>query len=401
MRPVWPYAKRVYTVAVGAVAPLTRALSRVRDGQLPHRTARSVEEVLTRGEGEMTVARDEQRLMRSLPLGIPADHPTLAAQTDEIVPRVALAELPGGRVLGPYRAVITARGTLVGELSPYFGTSRPDEHPVFLDLLAPAPTFVAGRVGVLAARGDASYYHYLIDVLPRLGLLEDHPAVQRLYLPTSLPFQRQLIELLAIPSACIIDSDRVRHLQAEMLVVPGLPDVDLKTPPWVVRFLRDRLLPVAAGRVPGARIYVTRGDRPGSRIVINEPEVVAALGELGFRVVDPGRMTVAEQITTFAAADWIVAPHGAALANLAFASAGASVVELFAPDYVQGCYWKLTECVPGLSYRFLVSAGRGPRTGRMEGVDSDISVDVDALLGLLAALPVGGDEPASAVKRER
>ncbi len=157
-----------------------------------------------------------------------------------------------------------------------------------------------------------------------------------------------------------------------MLVVPGLPDVDLKTPPWVVRFLRERLLPPSAGRVAGARIYVTRGDRPGNRIVINEPEVVAALGELGFRVVDPGRMTVAEQITTFAEADWIVAPHGAALTNLAFASSGASVVELFAPDYVQGCYWKLSDCVPGLTYRYLVAAGRAPRRGRMEGVDSDI-----------------------------
>ncbi len=129
--------------------------------------------------------------MRSPPLGLPAGHPTLAAQTDETVPRVAVAELPGGRVLGPYRAVITGRGTLVGELSPYFGTSRPDEHPVWVNLLASAPTFVAGRVGVLAARGDASYYHYLTDVLPRLALLEQRSDVQRLYVPASLPFQRR------------------------------------------------------------------------------------------------------------------------------------------------------------------------------------------------------------------
>ncbi len=112
-------------------------------------------------------------------------------------------------------------------------------------------------------------------------------------------------------------------------------------------------------------------------------------------------MAVAEQIATFAAADRIVAPHGAALTNLAFASRGASVVELFAPDFVQGCYWKLSECVPGLTYRFLVAAGRMPRRSRMEGVDSDMTVDVDALLGLLAELPAAGEEPAPAVKPER
>ncbi len=358
LRPIWPYAKRTYTVAVGLVAPLSRALSRTSGGQLPRRTAGSAEDVVAREDGQMTIARDEERLVRSPPIGIPSGHPTLAAQADEIVPRVPLVELPGGRVLGPHRAVITARGTLIAELSPYFGIRKADQHPVFLDLLAPAPTFIAGRVGVLAARGDASYYHYLTDVLPRLALLEQGPPVQWFYLPASQPFQRELIELLAIPGTRVIDSDRARHLQAEMLVVPGLPDVDLKTPPWVVRFLRDRLLPPTAERVPGTRIYVTRGNRRGGRIVINETEVVAALGELGFRLVDPGRMTVAEQITTFAAAEWIVAPHGAALTNLAFASSGASVVELFAPDYVQGCYWKLSECVPGLTYRFLVAGGR-------------------------------------------
>ena len=401
MRTVWPYAKRVYTALVGTLAPLTRAVSRTTGGQLPRRTVRTVDEVAVRGEGRMTTARDPQHLVRSPPVGIPAGHSTLAAQTDEIVPRVALAELPGGRVLGPYRAVITSRGTLVGELSPYFGTRRPDEHPVFLDVLARAPTIVPGRLGVLAARGDASYYHFLTDVLPRLALLEERTAVQRLYLPASLPFQRQLIELLGIAPERVIDSNQAPHVQAEVLVVPGLPDADLKTPPWVVRFLRDRLLPPGAGRVPGSNIYVTRGDRRGSRIVTNEAQVVASLGELGFQVVDPGRMGVAEQIATFAAADRIVAPHGAALTNLAFASRGASVVELFAPDFVQGCYWKLSECVPGLTYRFLVAAGRMPRRSRMEGVDSDMTVDVDALLGLLAGLPADGEEPAPAVKPER
>ncbi len=69
-------------------------------------------------------------------------------------------------------------------------------------------SFRAG-VGVLAARGDASYYHFLTDVLPRLALLEERTAVQRLYLPASLPFQRQLIELLGIAPERVIDSDQV------------------------------------------------------------------------------------------------------------------------------------------------------------------------------------------------
>ncbi len=201
--------------------------------------------------------------------------------------------------------------------------------------------------------------------------------------------------MLEIPAERIIDSDRVPHVQAARLVVPGLPDVDLKTPPWIVDFLRGRLMPASTGCVPGLRLYITRGQQRGSRIVTNEAEVMRALAPLGFTMFDPGSVPVREQIAAFAQAELIVAPHGAALTNLAFASPGASVVEMFAPDYVQGCYWKLSDSVPGLDYAYLVGLGRPPRSGRMDGVDSDITVDVAALRRLIERLAV--DENPRAV----
>jgi hypothetical protein len=344
----------------------------------------------------MVIARDELRLSREIPVGIPERHPSFVADAEEVVPRVAVAELPDGRVLGPYRAVITAGGTLVGELSPYFGTSKPSQNPVFGDFRTPPPTTVRGRVGVLTARGDVAYYHYLTDVLPRLQILEERDArSERLYLPASLPHQRQLIELLGIPAEQVVDANEIHHIQAETLVVPGLPDADLKTPPWIVDFLRDRLLPPDARAIPGRRLYVTRGNQRGSRIVTNEAEVVGALETLSFTVIDPGRMPVREQIRAFAEAEWIVSPHGGALTNMAFASPGASVVELFAPDYVQGCYWKLSDCVPGVEYRYLVGRGRAPRGGRMLGVDSDMTIEVESLLKLLEGLPSARDAGAT------
>jgi capsular polysaccharide biosynthesis protein len=395
LKPLWPYAKRIHTTATGAAAPVTKLYSRVRRDRMPARTAKTMDEVTALGEGRMAIARTEQRLERSVPDGLPNAHPAFVAEAEQVVPRVVVAELPGGRVTGPYRAVITAGDTLVGELSPYFGTESPNQNPVFVDVRMPAPTAVPGSVGVLAARGDVSYYHFLTDVLPRLAILEEQGATpEHLYLPASLGFQQQLIELLGIPAERVIDADRVRHLKAELLVVPGLPDSDLKTPPWIVDFLRSRLRPPELKRTAGLRLYITRGARKGNRVVTNEREVLDALGDLGFTVIDPGAMPVLEQIGAFAEADWIVAPHGAALTNLAFASDGASVVELFAPDYVQGCYWKLSACVPGLTYSYLVGEGRTPRNGRMGGVDSDITVNVDELLSLLA------DNPASRGARD-
>ena len=60
-------------------------------------------------------------------------------------------------------------------------------------------------------------------------------------------------------------------------------------------------------------------------------------------------MTVAAQVRAFAEAECVVGPHGAGLTNLAFAPPGAAVVELFAGDYVNECFWALACTVEGLA----------------------------------------------------
>jgi hypothetical protein len=402
MRPVWPLAKAVYTRGTRAVAPLTGQLSRLRGGYLPRRSVAVVDASVARSGGRMWVAKPEERLDRAIPAGDPPRHPAFVSQANEVIPRVAVAELRGGRVLGPHRAVIDGNATMIEEFSMYWGTKSWREHPVFWHPFVEAPLEVAGSLGVLATRGDHSYYHFLLDVLPRLAILDTPgvPTPERWYVPLQRGFQREILELAGFPpKADVFDSDLVTHVRAEALLVPGLPDAELRTPPWTVPYIRERLRPPNLERVPGRRIYVTRGSERHNRTVTNEEDVVELLAGRGFTVVDPGTMPVTEQIRTFGGAEWIVAPHGAALANLAFASPGASVVELFAPDFVQGCYWKLADCVPGLGYRYLIGTGREPRSGRMNGVMSDITVDVAALASALDALPA--ELPSAAARAHR
>ena len=112
------------------------------------------------------------------------------------------------------------------------------------------------------------------------------------------------------------------------------------------------------------------------------------LGDAASRSSTPARIPVAEQIRMFAEAESIVGPHGAALTNLLFASPGASVIELFAPDYVEGSYWKLVDCVPGVSTATCWGPGRRPApAGRRSRVMSDITVDLAALTRALDSLP--------------
>jgi capsular polysaccharide biosynthesis protein len=120
--------------------------------------------------------------------------------------------------------------------------------------------------------------------------------------------------------------------------------------------------------------------------VENEDELVAALDREGFETIDPGAMSVAEQVRAFADAECIVSAHGAGLTNLAFCTPGAAVIELFAVDYVNPCFWRLATTVEGLRYRYLVGDGRPTRVRANRGVASDVRANVAQVTALLNEL---------------
>jgi capsular polysaccharide biosynthesis protein len=376
-------------------SPVSSRLSRLRGGWVPTGVVQSLEEAASTSGGRCVTARPPETIVRPPFLGWPEDLPPLEPATDTDIPRLAVAELPNGRVLGRSRALITGRNDLVWELSHYFGANHPKQHPVFANPFPPEPDEVPGRLGVLASRGDANYYHFLIDVLPRVGVLEQAPGIEapeRWYVPASTPVQRELLDLMGITEGKRIDSNEVPHVRAECLVVPGLPSVvKEKNPPWVVGFLRDRLMKRITPPRPEdrRRIYITRTAGANNRAVVNEPELMRQLEKRDFEIVDPSTLSATGQIEIFSSASVIVCGHGAALANLVFARPGAAVVELFPAGDVLPDYWRLASSA-GVTYRYLSAwppAGRKSHRGR--AIVSDIDVDLTALGTMLDQLGAG------------
>lgn len=391
LRPLFPYLKPAYVGVTGAIAPVNQLLSRAGSGLLPQGVVPTLAEAATSTGGRYALARPEERVERPPMVGVPADLPLTDTSDGQHFRPVGVAELPGGRALGPHHAVVSGRGDLVHEVSWYFGTRRPRQHPVFVQPFPSRPTRVEGSLGVLAARGDVNYYHYLMDVITKLGVLEQTPSIttpERWYASVSgPPFQRQLLELAGVPLDDVVDAVRHPHVRADLLVVPAPPEMVERNPPWAVAWLRDRLLPRVDVTGPRRRIYVTRGPSANNRTVVNDDEVTALLTERGFEMVDPGQLSVADQIRTFATAEVIVATHGAALANLVFASPGSTVIELFPEGCLLPDYWRMASGVPGLTYRYLGRTGPAPRRGRSAAIVRDIDVDVPALTRMLDALP--------------
>jgi capsular polysaccharide biosynthesis protein len=389
LRPLFPWLKTGVLRATQAVSPLTRRLPGPTPPRHVTRSTAAYALVHPRGGVEVVEVAAALRLDRPLPAGLPADHPQFAAHRHERVAPNVVAVIRNGRVLAPYGAVMTEDDTLLFDLSPYYGAARPSQHPVFLRCRPPALTEVPGSVAVLTTRGSDNYYHFLTDVLPRLELLRRAGVEPDAYVVNrSTRFQRDLLDHLGLTADRCLGAEKYPHLRADVLVVPSLPDDDLRTPPFIVPWLRAQFLPNDA-RPPHRRLYVTRGDQRHTRRVENEAELLTALGPLGFDVIDPGALSPAEQVRAFAEAEYIVGPHGAGLTNLAFASPGAAVVELFADDYVNECFWALASTVEGLRYRYLVGDGGPIRSRGNRGVASDITVDTRQVLRLLDDLMEG------------
>lgn len=386
LRPLFPWLKTGVLRATQAVSPLTRRLPAPTPPRRVARSAADYARAHPAGGVEVVEVVAALHLERLLPAGLPAEHPQFAAHRREHSAPNVVATVRNGRVLAPYGAVMTEDDTLLFDLSPYYGAATPTEHPIFLRLRPPAVTEVAGSVGVLSTRGSDNYYHFLMDVLPRLELLRRAGAQPDAYrVNRTTRFQRELLDHLGLTADRCLGDEKYPHMRADELVVPSLPDDLLRTPPWIVPWLRASFLPDDV-RPPHRRLYVSRGDTKHTRRVDNEAELVAVLEPLGFEVIDPGALAPAEQVRAFAEAECIVGPHGAGLTNLAFAAPDTAVVELFARDYVNECFWALACAVEGLRYRYLVGDGSPVRSQRNRGVASDITVDPGQVLRLLDGL---------------
>ncbi|MFS3127162.1 glycosyltransferase family 61 protein [Nocardioides sp. Bht2] len=393
LQPAWPLVKRLHRLASFLLGLVGRQSSRFAgDRALPRRaTSRSAQTAQREPEVTLTTADAGELLRRPLAQGTPPAHWIFDEATSfDVAPRFTLS-VPRGIALGDYGAVITAQGTLDFETSEYFGIESWREHPLYLRPRLPQVEEFDGTLAVLATRGGSyNYYHFLLDVLPRYGVLRDSLGdveLDGLYVPSDTGWQQTLLAMTGLDQHKLIPARKHSAVQAERLLVPSLPNPKEVAPTATVTWLRERL---PAGDLSGRprRIYVTRGQVPNSRRLVREAELLPLLAERGFVCVEPGGLSIQEQIDTFAAAEVVVAPHGAALTNLVFASPGVRVLELFPAEFVKACFWAISQSIPGAQHSYLVGgdvAAHGPGSA-MNKIQADIHLDPEEIVAAVDRL---------------
>jgi hypothetical protein len=391
LQPLWPLLKRVHrllSVLAGVVfRPFGRLLG---DRGLPRTATVTSEETARREPGTVTLhpGGPAEILERGPAKGEPPAHWVFERGRHAEVPARSVLDVRDGRLVGDFGATVTPGGILDYQTSGYFGLASWREHPVFLSPRLPEVEHLPGTVLSLTARGAAvNYYHFLYDAVARYGVFEEAMPgehVDAIVVPHASGYQRQILELAGI-TGTFVQPRADRTIRADRLLVPSTPNQDLDAPRSATEWLRKRLPPSGRTDTP-TRLYLSRGQAPGGRRYLQEAELRPVLERRGFVVLDPGTLSVQEQIDTFHNAEVIIAPHGAGLTNITWSRPGVRVLEMFAGTYVHLGLWTIAEAIGGMHYRYLVGAGSWPEGKEMQGIVDDIDIPVARVEAMLEEL---------------
>jgi capsular polysaccharide biosynthesis protein len=286
-------------------------------------------------------------------------------------------------------SVLTSDSQLLADLSPeVWGV---ENHPIFSRFRLPKARRLAGRTAIaVTSEAPGNYYHWLIDLLPRVGLLGSTKSglefFERLLINGGrAPYELQSLTATGTPLEKIWFVDARDRFQLEEAIIPSMDEFSRTVAPWkieMLRALRDSL--------PGAhsftkRMYVSRR-RAAVRRVLNEQDLEKLLRAANFTLVELETKSWKEQVAAFANAEVMfakAAPCGAK----AFCKPGTLVAEISTRGGYKDFYLQLAAAAR-LRYRVIEAQPRNRLSDSpLRPLENeDLIVDLPAIEEFFAAL---------------
>jgi capsular polysaccharide biosynthesis protein len=300
----------------------------------------------------------------------------------------ALCFLKGARVLGSDGVVISPDNRVFAEFTYVDDAGGIDHHSIFRRRRFPPARKLPGWYATLCYPSSAAYFHWIVESLPRVRLLQPHlDKLDGIFVPGNL--EPQILESLyamSIRKEQIVQLDMASHYQPEHLLVPSYC-AGLDVPEWVPSFLRSAVLGARSKPSSQRRLYISRGDA-GKRRVTNESEICALLQAHGFEIVRLRELDFRAQAALFDDAEVVIGPHGAGLANVVFCRPGTKVLELLpSPRIGPHVYYSLTAAALG-QYWMLHGQPAGATATAAEEIHMDFSIDPQQLAATLKAMAI-------------
>ncbi|WP_341794983.1 glycosyltransferase family 61 protein [Rickettsia endosymbiont of Rhinocyllus conicus] len=246
-----------------------------------------------------------------------------------------ILELPNGVVINE-GGVLTEEGYILQDTQ----TSTGDQHRLVnkkRDINEENPLYFKGKLAVISSPGSENWYHWLLQVLPRLIILkESNFEYDRIYV-NNLKYQWQIKSLEVVLNYLNISEDKLLVvnsdciIQASNLIVPSVPFIPVKgtaLPFWLKKDLRNIFLKNNKDDIKTYdKIYISR-KYASSRKIINEEKLIEEIEKIGFKVIYLELLSPHEQAQIFNKAKIIIGIHGSGFANLIFATPKCKVVEI-------------------------------------------------------------------------
>ena len=287
---------------------------------------------------------------------IPSLQDFFTTQSIRAMPAITVSRIPWASVHAG-GVVISPDGTTIArDLSMDFGKPASEHYLCHQRIQRPAR--LRGSALCVSSAATASYYHWLLDELPRQLVLQNE-TFDNIICSRDTSQNRQALKMLGRKTDRAIFTDSTQrfsrnHYKAEALVVPSYVSAEGQASDVLANLLKEFAEPlVKKNELLPEKIFISRSKASG-RCIINESEVFAVLEPIGFKLIKLEERTWGEQINLFHNAKQIISPHGAGLANLVFCAQSPQVIEIFHSKYVHWCFWKLAQQV-GANYIPIIS----------------------------------------------
>lgn len=203
--------------------------------------------------------------------------------------------------------------------------------------------------------GAENYYHWWMDFLPRIGLIQEFPElndVPIIVLDRLNDNQLETLEKVGVNMDRLVKLPISHTLICDHLIVPSLLGRPMKenglphwmkpmVNDWSVNWVREKF---ADWRTPDPhapkRIFISRIGTKFRRC-INEEEVYAIAQRHGFTTLKNEKMSYRQQMEVYSGAEMVMGPHGAGFANMLFAPNNATAIEMFPKNRAPTFYREL------------------------------------------------------------
>lgn len=239
--------------------------------------------------------------------------------------------------------IITSDGKILTDTETYKqdqqGLMRDDR-----DISTEELMYFDGTLAVISSPGQQCYYHWLLQVIPRLKILHDSKLdYDKIYLYAdnfNFSWQKEtlyrVMDFFGILHSKLLFVYKKNIVQAKKLLVPSVPWLPSKSqfwdvkPEWFKSFFKDVFIDqtlMSETKQTSKHVFISRS-KANYRRINNELVLMELLSKKGFVSYCLEELSISEQVALFNNAEIIVGPHGAGWTNLIFCNPQTKIIEI-------------------------------------------------------------------------